>query len=93
MNALTKCFPKGVSDLTSPEEVAAVLRRIYPDNPSADVARRQERALARNKMEDYFFWEKVKVLLGAGDDLVVPQESVNTDDWACAAGLSSGSSH
>ena len=93
MNALTKCFPKGVSDLTSPEEVAAVLRRIYPDNPAADVARRQERALARNKMEDYFFWEKVKLLLGTDDGLPTPQESAAADDWACAVGLGTGASH
>jgi len=54
---------KGVSELTTPEEMAKVLRETYPDNPLIDVPRRREHAVKKKRLEDIRFWDQVMALL------------------------------
>lgn len=56
-------LPKGVSELTTPEGMAKVLRETYPDNPLIDVPRRRDQAVKEKRPEDIRFWDQVMALL------------------------------
>jgi len=56
-------LPKSVCRLTTPEDMAEVLREAYPDNPLTDVPRRRKQAVKKKSLEDIRFWDQVTALL------------------------------
>ncbi len=50
-------------DITTPEEVAASLVAFYPDDPEAELARREDYSRQNKQMENLRFWGEVRRLI------------------------------
>lgn len=57
---------RNLHDITSPEEMAEVLKIVEPGVPLTDVGRRREVAARNGNAEDVRFWDEVIEILAGG---------------------------